>query len=114
MAGKIIDMINPEKLAELGKILKEDKERLEKNVKSMDNMDFGDTPGEDNEEADETEERVNDMATVRTLSQRLNSVNRALDKIEDGTYGQCDDCKEEIPLEVLEANPAANMCTECD
>lgn len=39
----------------------------------------------------------------------LKQIDRALEKIEDGTYGLCDVTGEEIPLARLEAVPYANM-----
>lgn len=39
----------------------------------------------------------------------LRQIDRALDKIEEGTYGYCDVSEEEIPLARLEAVPYATM-----
>ena len=39
---------------------------------------------------------------------------RALEKIQAGTYGICDVCKNEIPIERLNLVPAALTCTGCD
>ncbi len=39
----------------------------------------------------------------------LRQIDRALEKIEDGTYGICDLSEEEIPLKRLEAVPYATM-----
>src|SRR5260221_14341999 len=39
----------------------------------------------------------------------LRQIDRALEKIEDGTYGTCDITGEEIPLKRLEAIPYATM-----
>lgn len=39
---------------------------------------------------------------------------RAMDKIEEGSYGVCDVCKEEIPIARLELVPGALGCVECD
>lgn len=39
---------------------------------------------------------------------------RALEKIERGTYGNCDLCKQEIPLARLELIPGALTCVPCD
>jgi DnaK suppressor protein len=39
----------------------------------------------------------------------LKQIDRALEKIEDGTYGQCDITGDEIPLPRLEAIPYATM-----
>ena len=40
-------------------------------------------------------------------------VERALEKIEEGTYGACDDCGEAIPLARLRALPWATRCVRC-
>lgn len=39
---------------------------------------------------------------------------RAMTKIENGTYGECEVCNEEIPIARLELVPAALSCVECD
>lgn len=44
---------------------------------------------------------------------RITEIDRALDKIEDGTYGSCNLCGKEIPEERLEILPEANICMEC-
>lgn len=41
--------------------------------------------------------------------QILHQIERALEKIEEGTYGYCDVSNEEIPLKRLEAIPYATM-----
>lgn len=45
---------------------------------------------------------------------RLNEVNKALQKFENGTYGKCERCKKEIGYERLEAMPYAKYCMECE
>jgi DnaK suppressor protein len=53
----------------------------------------------------------------RTLVQRLNmqlaEIEQCLQKIENGTYGICDDCGQPIPEERLEALPKARYCLAC-
>ncbi|MGB7977652.1 MAG: TraR/DksA family transcriptional regulator [Chlamydiales bacterium] len=39
----------------------------------------------------------------------VRQIDRALEKIEEGTYGQCDITSEEIPIKRLEAVPYATM-----
>lgn len=39
----------------------------------------------------------------------LRQIDRALEKIEEGTYGVCDISEDEIPIKRLEAIPYANM-----
>jgi DnaK suppressor protein len=38
---------------------------------------------------------------------------RALSRIEQGTYGICASCEDEIGLERLKASPVATLCIEC-
>ena len=42
----------------------------------------------------------------------LRKINSALARIEDGTYGYCDETGEEIGLKRLEARPVATLCLE--
>lgn len=40
-------------------------------------------------------------------------IKRALQKIEDGSYGICEDCGDQIPEKRLESIPAALLCICC-
>ena len=42
----------------------------------------------------------------------LRKINSALQRIEDGTYGYCEETGEEIGLKRLEARPVATLCLE--
>jgi DnaK suppressor protein len=44
---------------------------------------------------------------------RLKAIEEALSRIEEGTYGICEDCEGEIPLGRLNAMPFAFRCVEC-
>lgn len=59
---------------------------------------------------DQIEELVTNTPLVEELETRHEEVEEALEKIDNGTYGTCDECGEEIPLDRLEANPAARTC----
>jgi len=43
----------------------------------------------------------------------LVDIDAALKRIDDGTYGTCVSCGNEIPLGRLEAHPAASLCIDC-
>jgi DnaK suppressor protein len=43
----------------------------------------------------------------------LNKINAALEKIEQGVYGECENCGEEIGLKRLDARPVAELCIDC-
>ena len=59
----------------------------------------------------EDDEALEGQATV--VSNDIASVRRALDRIEDGSYGYCVKCGEEISAGRLEARPEAAMCIAC-
>jgi DnaK suppressor protein len=66
--------------------------------------------------ADEAEaERAADvyMAEVEVDYTRLEEIERALGRMEDGRYGICEDCGTEIPRARLLAQPAAVRCIAC-
>lgn len=44
---------------------------------------------------------------------QIDQIDLALSKIENGTYGICEDCGQEIPLPRLEALPFATQCIVC-
>ncbi len=75
----------------------------------------GELSSYDNHPADEgTElfERGKDIALNEHYQDELNDINKALQAIEDGTYGRCEVCGKEIPLERLEALPNTTYCIE--
>ena len=59
----------------------------------------------------------NDRETALRLasgeSELLGAVAEALSRIEDGSYGKCIDCDEDIPLKRMEVFPAAKRCVKC-
>ena len=45
--------------------------------------------------------------------QLLNKIAQALEKIEQGSYGECEDCGDEIGVKRLAARPVASLCIDC-
>jgi len=43
----------------------------------------------------------------------LSKIDEALGRIEDGTYGKCEECGEDIGLERLRARPVTTLCIDC-
>ncbi len=43
----------------------------------------------------------------------LDKINKALVKIDDGSFGICEECSEEISLKRLEARPETTLCIRC-
>ncbi len=45
--------------------------------------------------------------------ERLKSIEEALRKLEEGTYGYCEECGEPIPIKRLKVLPFARYCVRC-
>ena len=43
----------------------------------------------------------------------IGKIKEALERIEQGTYGICEDCGEEISTERLKARPVTTLCIDC-
>jgi len=71
---------------------------------------FGKRVGEGTNEAIGRIERV---GQADALAAKLADVERALVKLEDGSYGVCDRCGDPITPERLEAIPWAALCVRC-
>lgn len=74
--------------------------------------DFGTSQSTD-EEALEVAAYESALPVEYALELRLASINKALDKIKNGTYGQCENCKEPMDIRRLEAMPEATLCLKC-
>lgn len=75
---------------------------------------FSDIGRDEESNADEVEEYTVNLSITETLEKKLKEVNDALERMEKGTYGQCENCQgEDIPLERLQAYPAAKTCIKC-
>ena len=71
--------------------------------------------GEESEQADTAdnlEELGVNVAVVEDLESRERDIADALDRMDEGTYGLCEECGKEIPIERLKAEPIARMCIQ--
>lgn len=56
----------------------------------------------------------NFILRLREREQKLlKKIDEALDRINEGTFGICEECGEEISLKRLEARPVTTLCIEC-
>jgi DnaK suppressor protein len=55
-----------------------------------------------------------EFALVQMKSETLNKVNDAMARLEQGSYGNCFDCGEEIAEKRLRALPFAVRCKDCE
>jgi len=57
-----------------------------------------------------TFEREKDLSLVNNLRDLLDKIDKAMAKIDEGTYGLCDRCGKPIEKARLKALPYANLC----
>jgi DnaK suppressor protein len=57
--------------------------------------------------------RLTDIGVGRSLEAGLARTERALAKLDEGTYGTCDACGEPIPPKRLQAMPDSALCVNC-
>lgn len=53
------------------------------------------------------------LSLMETEGVTLEHIEQALERIEDGVYGTCDECGVKIPKARLEAIPYASLCVKC-
>jgi RNA polymerase-binding transcription factor len=58
-------------------------------------------------------ERERDLALSAQARAAIEQIDRAIEKIHDGSYGKCDSCGTAIPKERLKALPYAALCVKC-
>jgi DnaK suppressor protein len=60
-----------------------------------------------------TAERGEVEAVAGALRESLGDVEAALAKLDNGTFGTCENCGQSISPDRLEAKPAARLCMDC-
>jgi len=109
---------------EFRRMLERERERLRAAVRALDDRSLGRTLGEsisesstyDQHPADigtETFEREKDFGLREDHKAALEMVERALERLEEGTYGRCEGCGRPIPEARLRAVPWTAHCLEC-
>jgi DnaK suppressor protein len=97
------------------KILLEEKQKVMNNSrKNLDDIkvDVDDLP-------DETDLAASEVSQALAFKLRdrerllLAKIDQALAKIEDGTFGICEECEEPIETKRLEARPVSTLCIAC-
>jgi len=107
-------------LAELRGELEADVVHLKKEIRDAQQesvgllRDGGDGAGNDQADVGSTTlERDHEMSLANNARDMLDQIERALAKIEDGTYGVCESCGNAIGKGRLQAFPRATLCVSC-
>ena len=73
----------------------------------------GEGSGDEADAGSKTFEREHEMSLSNNSRDLLHQVQRALARLEDGSYGRCERCGETIPKPRLQAFPRATLCVSC-
>lgn len=106
-----------EKADEMKKVLlklKEDAfEEIGKSVKSRTDKPTDEPSGDIYDQASNERDRELLLLLGDREREKIRNIDEALLRLEDGEYGICEDCEEEIPLGRLKAMPFARLCVKC-
>jgi RNA polymerase-binding protein DksA len=107
-------------LAELRAELEGEVEHLKEEIRDAEQEIAGlfrdGSDGAGNDQADvgsTTLERDHELQLANNARNMLNQIERALSRIEDGTYGVCESCGKAIGKGRLQAFPRATLCMSC-
>ncbi len=108
-AARDLDLVRSELVARRGELAAELARLIEPPSESA-NVSFGKRVGDGTTEA---VERLSTTATARSISGSMVDIDRAVAKIDAGSYGVCDECGAPISDLRLEALPATSVCIDC-
>jgi len=94
--------------------LKEDAfEEIGKSVKSGADKPTDEPSGDIYDQASNERDRELLLLLGDREREKIRNIDEALARLEEGEYGICEDCEEEIPLGRLKAMPFARLCVKC-
>ena len=97
-------------LRERRSVLSAELDRLVEPPEAGASVAFGKRVGDGTTEA---VERITSTATARSIFASIEAIDSALAKIAAGSYGVCENCGVEIPMDRLQARPESSLCVEC-
>lgn len=103
-------------LEEFRKILQEKREKLLHEAKRTLDSEMVIEADERMDEVDQASSEYMQAFSFRLRGRErflMDKIEHALRKIEEGTYGVCEECEESISLKRLHARPEAQLCIQC-
>ncbi|MBI5655791.1 MAG: TraR/DksA family transcriptional regulator [Geobacter sp.] len=86
---------------------------IKRALKSGANTTTGEPSGDIYDQASSERDRELDLLLGDREREKLANIEEALLRIQDGEYGICEECEEEIPLGRLKVLPFARYCVKC-
>ena len=111
----VLSYFNPEQLKMFRRILEDQKKQLLEEVDRT----VGEMTGKDGQFADPGDRASWESQSARDLRIRdrerklLDKIDEALARIDDETFGECEECGEMITIGRLRARPVTTLCINC-
>lgn len=103
-------------LKKFKKIFETQRNAIQGNHNSIICEDFLSCPDDRYDEADQARADIEQAIRMQLKNREtahMKRVEEALRRIEDGTFGLCEECDEDIEIKRLEARPTATLCVAC-
>src|SRR5205823_1168517 len=119
--GKSLDMqahpaMDAKSLARFKKLLLEEKQRILNNSKNALKNELALSPDDLPDETDLAASEINQNLVFKLRDRErllLAKIDEALARMEEGTFGTCQECEEPIEPRRLEARPVSTLCIAC-
>jgi DnaK suppressor protein len=114
MASKI-ETIDRERYLLLRGMLEDRRREIHERLRSLRDS----IPADSHDVRDTEEQSVDDfvqevdLALMQMKTETLKKIDQAILRLEEGTYGRCQECDVEIPAPRLRALPFAALCRDC-
>jgi DnaK suppressor protein len=103
-------------LDQLKNLLEEEKKKILRHLEDISDSSVADIDTPSGDSVDIAALEINQNSLVKVGKRELNhlkKIDAALKKMEDGTYGECESCGEQIAVARLLARPVAQLCIDC-
>jgi len=103
-------------LDQLKKLLEDEKRRILRHLEDISDTSVSDLDTPSGDSVDIAALEINQNSLVKVGKRELNhlkKIDAALQKMEDGSYGECESCGEQIAVARLLARPVAQLCIDC-
>lgn len=110
------DSMEAKTLAKFRKLLLEEKQRLINNSKNAVKHELALSPDDLPDETDLAVSEINQNLVFKLRDrerQLLTKIDEAIARMDEGTFGTCEDCEENIEPKRLEARPVSTLCIAC-
>ncbi|OFZ18792.1 MAG: hypothetical protein A2X94_06235 [Bdellovibrionales bacterium GWB1_55_8] len=107
--------MNKERLKKFRKMFEAQRKSILFNDKVV-REDFGVCSDDRYDEIDQATTDIEQSMRMRLRNREMlyiKKIEEALKRVEEGTFGECEECGEDIELRRLEARPTATLCVSC-